>query len=358
MSKILFSLIKKLHIDANAFYRVLQTNDNLKYKTFYKPKRNGGKRLIEAPIDPDLILIQQRFKNLLDKEYVKYLPSCVHGYIKERNIVSNAKAHVCGAHEYIIKIDIRNFFNSISYERLFGLFYKVWFNKKTNKSMLDNQTINAMCIISTCNKHLPQGSCISPVLSNMVCKRMDRQLCEYAKKYNAIYTRYADDITFSVESKDDLPAFLNGNFPYGKSTFINHNVISIILDNGFEINKNKFRLISKNRSQYIAGIVINKKINVRRQYIRNVRACLHNVEHKKCIPPRSLIGKINHIRQVRGKEDILACKYAVRLNRLMKPPFPDADFIVDQLSAIHKYVIGIETSNGYFGTGFFLLMVF
>lgn len=353
MSKILFSLIKYLGVDADSFYRVLKTPDNKKYKTFYISKKTGGKRLIEAPIDKDLVTILEKFKKLLEQKYIEYLPSCVHGYVCGRNIISNANAHICGSHNFILKIDIKNFFNSITYERLYKLFSKIWYDKKLQKTRLDVSTLNAMCIISTCNKHLPQGSCVSPILSNMICKKMDKELSAYARKNNAIYTRYADDITFSFDNNNDLLAFIEGNPPYSKNFQLKSSLVDIFIRNKFVVNDKKVHLINKSKSQRITGIVINEKINVKRQYIRNIRALIHNVESKKTAVSKSLIGKVNFLRQVRGRNDILACKYASRINRLMKPPFPDADFILNEGDALKKYVVGIETPNGDIGSAFF-----
>lgn len=111
MSKQVFELIKELNIDAPIFYKVLNTPDIKKYKKFYIGKRSGGKRLIEAPIDKDLIKIQERLLHyVFEPEYNKYKPNIVHSYTKNKSIITNAKSHFDKKPEYILKIDLIDFF--------------------------------------------------------------------------------------------------------------------------------------------------------------------------------------------------------------------------------------------------------
>lgn len=353
MSKQVFELIKELNIDASIFYKVLNTPDMKKYKKFYIGKRSGGKRLIEAPIDKDLIKIQERLLHyVFEPEYNKYKPNIVHSYTKNKSIITNAKSHFDKKPEYILKIDLIDFFNSITYERLFGLFKRIYSNNSLFGYSLNRSKINALCLLVTCDKHLPQGACTSPILSNMICKRMDEEILKYCKTRNVTYTRYADDMTFSFISYSDMISFVELSTIGSKEIILNDDFVKIIESNGFRINKKKIRLLNKSRSQKITGIVINEKINVRRKYIRNLRAAIHKVEKENGPNTKELIGKVNYLRQVRGFDDELANKYAVRLNKLGVPPFPDANFRLNIKNALDYYLIKIELPDGSIGTGF------
>ena len=113
MSKV-FNLIQYLKISSDSFYSSIRKKDSEKYKCFCLKKRDGRKRIIEAPIDDDLVIIQQKIKDLLEKIYMPHKPQCVHGYVPNNSIVTNAQDLTKnGFGKVILKIDLRDFFNSI-----------------------------------------------------------------------------------------------------------------------------------------------------------------------------------------------------------------------------------------------------
>ena len=126
------------------------------------------------------------------------------------------------------------------------------------------------------NNALPQGAPTSPVLSNFVCWQLDNQLYKLAKTCRCTYTRYADDITFST-NLIDLPAEI-GTITGGRLQ-LSDALCSIIKDNSFEINQDKIRYARRNNRQEVTGVVVNSsRTNVRRTYVRQVRAMLHACE--------------------------------------------------------------------------------
>jgi retron-type reverse transcriptase len=162
---------------------------------------------------------------------------------------------------------------------------------------------------------LPQGAPTSPVLTNILCRHLDRKLSGLAKRFNATYSRYADDLTFSAE----INIFQLNDF---KSE-----LKRIICDSQkLEIQEAKTRIQHKSFRQEVTGIVVNRKLNVTKRYIKNVRMYLYLIERygiekatlnyvrdtKKDRPNKSvesinlrniLNGKIQYLRMVRGKED-------------------------------------------------------
>lgn len=232
-----------------------------RYTAFKIPKRRGGERIIEAP-RPDLRLLQQRFLEVLQEVYDS--PSCVHGFTKGRSIVTGASPH-CGR-RYVFNVDIRRFFPSINFGRVLGLF---------ESDPLKIPRAGAVCLAQLCchRNALPQGAPTSPIISNMICRRLDRQLTRIARVYYCTYTRYADDITISKR---------RGVFPQ-EIGYINDDGVScvgkrirdVLGSNGFEINTEKVRLQTNTDRQMVTGVTVNAKPNIKRQSIRQIRAMIH-----------------------------------------------------------------------------------
>jgi RNA-directed DNA polymerase len=153
------------------------------YTSFDIAKRSGKVRTITAP-DRRLKIIQQRLTPLLDQLYRVRNP--VHGFVKFRSVKTNAEAHM--ARRFIANIDLKDFFLTITEKRVRGLLISLGVERRVA------EIVARLCCFAS---HLPQGAPTSPVLSNMICFRLDAALLQIAKQSRAIYTRYADDITFS-----------------------------------------------------------------------------------------------------------------------------------------------------------------
>jgi RNA-directed DNA polymerase len=126
------------------------------------------------------------------------------------------------------------------------------------------------------NNQLPQDAPTSPIISNMICAKMDSQLQRLAKESKATYTRYADDITFST-TLSSFPDSL-GHFAEDENNpkfILSDNLVAIIINNGFRINERKIRLQSSRSHQEVTGLTVNKFPNVDRNYVRQIRGMLH-----------------------------------------------------------------------------------
>lgn len=230
------------------------------YKIFKIIKRNGGERTILAP-KSSLIEKQLLVYHVLKSVYRS--PDCVHGYTEGRSVITNAKRHL--KKRYIINIDIENFFDSITTERVTGLFCKVL--------SIDHETANMIARLCTVSGTLPQGAPTSPIISNMIFLKADITLMGLAKRNNLCYTRYSDDITISSAYKF-----------YGKDVYdssmscLSTNIVNIFRANGFTINNKKTKLLSRNVRQTVTGIIVNKKLNLRRSYFKLLRAVFFSIE--------------------------------------------------------------------------------
>jgi RNA-directed DNA polymerase len=275
-------LAKLIGITNQYLASVINSSEN-HYREFTIPKRSGGSRSITAPY-PTLKFVQYWiYNNILIKQPVHN--SC-HGFVKKRSIISNVKVHLgC---KCLLKIDIKDYFPSITINRVISIFRK--YGYANNVSFY----LASICCL---NGVVPQGAPTSPYLSNIVSFIMDVRLFKLTKKYNLSYTRYADDITFSGE--------------YIPIKFIDI-VKTIINENGFEINQDKIRLIrDESRKKIVTGIYIdNNKMKVPRSYKRelkkelyyiNTYGYLSHVSKMKIRKPYyiySILGKLNYWKDV------------------------------------------------------------
>jgi retron-type reverse transcriptase len=120
--------------------------------------------------------------------------------------------------------------------------------------------------VSISERHLPQGACTSPALTNLLCRRMDARLTGAAQEHGFTYTRYADDLVFS---HSDSTADLGGMLAL---------VRSIIAKEGFVINEEKTAVMRPQHRQAVTGIVVNETPRLSRRDARRFRAFLHQLE--------------------------------------------------------------------------------
>ncbi|MFO8023228.1 MAG: reverse transcriptase domain-containing protein [Perlabentimonas sp.] len=304
-------------------YVIFITKDSEKYNEIRIPKKNnnGETRLIQEP-NPQLKIIQHKLLQILN---VIYKPKCpVHGFTCGRSIVTNSKAHA--KKKYVLNLDLKDFFPSIHFGRVRGMFMSIPYN-------LNDRVATILAQICCSPNGLPQGAPTSPIISNMICAKLDSQLRYYAKSHFCIYTRYADDISLSCTLKSFPSGIASVVFSGNDRELVLHDQFeNIINKNGFKVNHSKTRLQTKDRRQEVTGLVVNEKVNVNRKYIRQVRAILHAMEKfgydkaenehfsiysaKKKIKPyqkktslqRVIKGKIEFIGMVRGREDSIFIK--------------------------------------------------
>ncbi|MEC4892936.1 MAG: reverse transcriptase domain-containing protein [Oscillatoria sp. PMC 1051.18] len=240
------------------------------YIRFKIPKKTGGERLISAPM-PRLKQAQHwMLTNILEKIEPH---AAAHGFRQERSIVTNAQPHV-GA-EIVINFDLKDFFPSISYKRVKGLFRSFGYSEaaatifallSTQPEIEEVELDGKTYYVAQTERHLPQGSPASPAITNLLCRRLDRRLTRMAQELDFVYTRYADDLTFSCGS--DNPRICN----------LLRRVESIVAHEGLTINQEKTRILRKSRQQEVTGIVVNEYPNIDRKTLKRFRATLFQME--------------------------------------------------------------------------------
>lgn len=242
------------------------------YRQFEIRKKTGGTRRISAPM-PRLKRAQYW---ILDNVFNKLeTHSAAHGFVSGRSIVSNAVPHVGSA--VVINLDLQDFFPTISYRRVKGLVKSFGYSEQlaTVIALLTTEP-NADVVelhgeryyVANGERRLPQGSPASPAVSNIICRRLDRRLRDMAAKLGFVYTRYADDMTFSAPDKRQVE-HLNKLLWRARA---------IISDEGFTLHPDKTRIMRAGARQEVTGIVVNAKPSLERKTLRRFRAALHRLE--------------------------------------------------------------------------------
>ncbi len=248
-----------------------QTSTSSHYIRFKVPKKTGGHRMISAP-KPRLKAAQHWIlRNILEKVEAH---SSAHGFYGGRSIVSNARPHV-GA-EAVINVDLKDFFPTISYRRVKGVFRALGFSEAaatifalvcTEPDVEEVELDGKTYYVALTDRHLPQGAPTSPAITNILCRRLDRRLASMADEFGFTYTRYADDLTFSA-SGDDLRNVCN----------VRGHIEDIVAHEGFAVHPEKTRVLRKSRRQEVTGVVVNSKPNISRKTLRQFRATLYQIE--------------------------------------------------------------------------------
>lgn len=327
----ILNLIKKAEIedlclDSSMFHPFTEKQLNFycnpnhtfhRYRQFKIKKKSGGFRQITAPRTQSYMMMLSAINELLRSLYT---PSeYAMGFTDGRSVVTNANVHV--GMEYVYNIDLKDFFPSIHQAR-------VWKRLQVPPFKFTQSIANILAGIC-CMKEsredekgnktnvyvLPQGAPTSPVITNMICDKLDYYLSRLAKRFNMNYTRYADDITFS-----------SMRFVYSKNGKFIQELHRIIKEQGFTINESKTRLQRKGARQEVTGIIVSDKLNVTQRYVRDIRNLLYMwdrygyiVAYSKFFPKYKeekghikkgnpdlinvIDGKLMYLKMVKGEED-------------------------------------------------------
>jgi RNA-directed DNA polymerase len=253
------------------------------YRYSWRVTRSGRARLLEAP-RPRLRRMQ---RTLLD-EVLAFIPvhPAVHGFVTARSAVTAAQVHAGSS--MVISLDLESFFSSLTAARVYGVFRAAGYPQPVAHQLTGLCTtrtpvaeLGAMPPAAPeadlaarfrqrrllAVAHLPQGAPTSPALANLCVLRLDRRLAGYAAGCAARYTRYADDLVFSV--------------PPGHSDRLRPErliaaVAAIAVDEGLRVQPDKTRVQRAHQRQLVTGIVVNARPNLARQDFDELKAVLHN----------------------------------------------------------------------------------
>ncbi|WP_374586344.1 reverse transcriptase family protein [Pseudoduganella sp.] len=277
------------------------------YHYRWVPKRSGGWRLIEIPKARLRRLQHKVLRQLLDR-----VPphAAAHGFRRGHSCRTHAALHA--GQQAVLRMDLKDFFPSIRAARIHALFEKLGYPPRVAG------TLARLCVNraphgifragqggamlpwaerqALKSPHLPQGSPCSPALANLCAYRLDLRLAALAQSLGASYSRYADDLAFS------------GGADLARAADRFHiQVAAIALEEGFQVNTRKTRLMRESVRQQVTGVVVNARPNLARDEYDRLKAILTNcVRHGPVSQNRSghphfrahLAGKISHVRML------------------------------------------------------------
>ena len=254
-----------------AYHRDAATT--IHYRRFTIPKRDGTARAIWAPL-PKLKDAQRWIlRNIVEKLLVH---GSVHGFLPGRSTLTNAAAHASPT--IVVKVDIKDFFPTVTLPRVKGVFRRAGYREGVASLLALLCTESPREIVEHDGKIyyvalgprcLPQGAPTSPALTNTLGLRLDRRLSGLAKALGFRYTRYADDLTFSLPSDHQGPPRVGA---------LLGSVRRIVEDEGFSIHPDKTAVSRSGGRQRVTGLVVNGDLPPRapRELRRRLRAAIHN----------------------------------------------------------------------------------
>jgi len=231
------------------------------YRMFAIAKRSGGRRFIHS-VSKKLLMVQ-KFINTEILQSQK-LHHCSYAYHPSGGIKNCAAAH-CGA-KWLFQFDLADFFYNINEIDVYGIFQKMGYRKllsfelarlcttihlpyKLKSMLLRSSIVDKYSFYANCNSIgvLPQGAPSSPMLSNLAAMALDEDLYAFTLDNGFVYTRYADDLTFSAVN---LPSCMT----IGK---IRNQIIQIIRKNRFKENVNKIRIAGPGAKKIVLGLLVD-----------------------------------------------------------------------------------------------------
>ncbi len=262
----------------------ISNNIEKNYKIYKIKKRNGKYRNICEP-SSNLKQIQKRIlTNILNNKSISKYAKAYH---KGVGLKDNAIPHI--NKEMILKLDIKDFFENISFVDIYNSCFSIEYFPKSVGMILT--------YLCTYDNHLTQGSPTSAYISNLVMKEFDEELGNWCNLKNISYTRYSDDMTFSGE--------------FNPSELI-VKVRKMLYKLGLELNNNKIHIVHKSSSQNVTGIVVNEKLQVNIKYRNKIRQEIYyikkfglsshmkksdiNIESKRYL--NKLYGRIIYVLQI------------------------------------------------------------
>lgn len=331
-----------------------------RYTEFKIKKKSGAERSIHAPVK-GLKSLQKTLSFVLQCVFEPHHAAM--GFVRDRSIVDNAKLHV--GSKFVYNIDLKDFFPSVDQARVWKCLQLKPFNlnkvTSANTSRLDIANIIASLCCTTMEVErkngagewekvtrnvLPQGAPTSPIITNIVCQRLDYLLSAVAKRFGLKYSRYADDITFSSMHNVYQP----------DSEFLKE-LHRIIAEQNFHIKESKTRLQKDGYRKEVTGLLVNEKANVQQRYIKQLRMWLYywerygyerasgfflqqyiadkgHVKNGKPDMANVISGKLDYLKMVRGADNELYQKLKTRFEKL-----------TGKVATVSKNLIEIEEAD-------------
>lgn len=275
------------------------------YKSFCIPKKSGGLRHINAPV-AELMDALRRQKTMYEEDFHVLYHTSAFAYIKHRCTVDAVKRHQSNQSKWFAKLDLHDFFGSTTLDFVMSMFSMVFPSSEVVKIPEGKAQLRKALELAFLDGGLPQGTPISPLITNVMMIPVDFKLSKAFRDYDKqqfVYTRYADD--FIISSKYDFDV---------------HKVEELVVDTlksfgaPFSINASKTRYGSSAGRNWNLGVMLNKdnEITVGYKKKRQFQSMMYNY----------INDKRNGVEWPR--EDIMAMQGLHSYYRMVEPEAIDA----------------------------------
>lgn len=316
------------------------------YNEYNIPKHNGTRTIHAINAKSALYQVQKNLKiNFLEKINI---PIPAKGFVKEESYISYLVHHT--GKNYYLRMDIKSFFNSITEKHI---------KESMSEFVRDEDIIKTIIEIVTLNGTLPQGSVTSPIISNIVFRRIDQRILKYCQETKVTYTRYADDLLFSSDYID-----------FENDKFFCSMIKKILKDNEFVSNYNKKK--TGNSQICLSGFVVGQDVHLSRNKLKNINTLLYYFRKnkdfsknkyrvdKQLLNDDNWLDKINALNIIKNGQQVIfqtpmslinyLCGYRAFLLSFIKNTndlLPKHDLLVTKIKNIEKVVDAIVRKEDY-----------
>lgn len=271
------------------------------YYSFFIPKKSGGRRRIDAP-DFELMDALRNLKKIFEVDFGVLYHTSAFAYVKGRSTLDAVKRHQANESKWFGKFDLSNFFGSTTLDFVMKQLSMIYPFSEVVKITEGRVELEKALELAFLNGGLPQGTPISPLISNIIMIPIDYKLSNTLRNFDGnrfVYTRYADD--FIISSRHDF------NF---------RNVENLMLDTfkdfgtPFSLNRDKTRYGSSSGRNWLLGVMVNSENNITigRKKKRIFECILHeyasSVLSGMLWPPddvQVLAGQMSYYKMVEGE---------------------------------------------------------
>lgn len=295
------------------------------YHSFKIPKRNGKLRQIDAPND-ELKAALDELKRIFEGAFYATYHTAAFAYIRGRSSVSCVQRHQANESKWFLKLDFHGFFPSTTQEFLTKMLMMQFpfcclkeyagFEEALNKAL-------SLCFL---NGGLPQGTPISPLLTNMMMIPIDHALSKYCREHSPglLYTRYADDLYISSRL----------SFQWDP---VCKDIEKILSDFGapFRLNKEKTHYGSSAGRNWMLGLMLNKDNDVTIGYAKKKRfkAMLFSFVQDR-IDPKKHEWDYNDVQHLQGMISYYKMVEKEKIEAIVEKY--SKDFKIDIMEEIHN----------------------